>query len=275
MGARVYHEEGVSKISIVGTGMRTHTGVAERMFAALASEEINMKMITTGDIKISVLVDKADGVRAMRAVHSAFGLQEPRPGAGLKQAGGPSPFRSRPALMVEESATRDLLSLTQQLNSMEDIVVSDVLLNAEEGRITIFDIPDRPGCCSRVFHPVAAGGIVVDMIVQNPTKPGRSELSFSVPRRDLTEALRLTELSTQQIDSDIRVIADSSIARLFVFGVGMRTHTGVARRMFGALAQLGINISMINTSEVCISVVVDRDRGEEALACLKQAFNVT
>jgi aspartate kinase len=274
MGARVYHEEGVSKVSIVGTGMRTHTGVAERMFAALAAEEINMKMITTGDIKISVLVDKADGIRALRAVHGAFGLQETRAGAGLKQAGGPSPYRPRPALVVEDSAGRDLTFLTQQLSSMEEIVVSDVLLNDEEGRITIFDIPDRPGCCSRVFHPVAASGIVVDMIVQNPTKPGRSELSFSVPRKDSAEALRLTQQSTRQIDPGTRVIADSTIARLFVFGVGMRTHTGVARRMFGALAQHGINISMINTSEACISVVVERARGEEALGCLKQAFNV-
>jgi len=156
----------------------------------------------------------------------------------------------------------------------EEIIVSDVLLNMDEGRITIFDIPDKPGCCSRVFHPVAAGGIVVDMILQNPTKPGRSELSFSVPLKDLPEAHKLTEQSARSIDPDTKVIADSTIARLFVFGVGMRTHTGVARRMFGALAERGINISMINTSEACVSVVVDRARGEEALACLKQTFTV-
>src|SRR5207245_273550 len=83
LGASVEYDEGVSKVSIVGTGMRTHTGVAERMFAALAADNVNMKMITTGDIKISVLVDKADGVKALRAVHQAFGLHLPRPGAGL------------------------------------------------------------------------------------------------------------------------------------------------------------------------------------------------
>src|SRR4029077_2984328 len=82
MKAQVHHEEDVSKVSVVGTGMRTHTGVAERMFAALGAEHINMKMITTGDIKISVLVDKADGVRALRAVHQAFELGKARPGAG-------------------------------------------------------------------------------------------------------------------------------------------------------------------------------------------------
>ncbi len=112
------------------------------------------------------------------------------------------------------------------------------------------------------------------MIVQNLTHTGRAQLSFSVPRHDLSRGLALTEEVVHSIDRSTRVVADTEIARLFVFGVGMRTHTGVARRMFGALAQRGINISMINTSEVCVSVVVDRDRGEEALRCLKDAFNV-
>src|SRR5919199_5118331 len=97
MGARVQHEEEVSKVSVVGTGMRTHSGVAERMFAALAAEGINLKMITTGDIKISVLVNKADGVRALRAVHQAFGLHEPQPGPGPAGKPRSGSFRRRPA----------------------------------------------------------------------------------------------------------------------------------------------------------------------------------
>jgi aspartate kinase len=87
-------------------------------------------------------------------------------------------------------------------------------------------------------------------------------------------ARKLTEDIVHAIDSATRVVADPSIAKLFVLGVGMRTHTGVARRMFGALAERGINISMINTSEVRVSVVVDQDRGQEALAALKTAFHV-
>jgi len=121
---------------------------------------------------------------------------------------------------------------------------------------------------------VAGGGIVVDMIVQNLSGEGRAELSFSVPRSDLDKALRLTEDVIRGIDPVVRAVADADIARLFVFGVGMRTHTGVARRMFGALAERAINISMINTSEVCVSVVVERSQGEEALTVLKKAFNV-
>src|SRR5262249_17732070 len=92
LGAAVEHEEGVSKVWIVGTGMGTHTGVGERRFAALAGAGVNMKMITTGDIKISVLVDRADGVKALRAVHQAFALHEPHPGAGLKGKVSPSVF---------------------------------------------------------------------------------------------------------------------------------------------------------------------------------------
>ncbi len=184
LGATVEHEDEVSKVSIVGTGMRTHTGVAERMFAALAAENINMKMITTGDIKISVLVDKADGVRALRAVHQAFELGQPRPGAGMPgRPAGKRRVQPTAGSGSWKTAGRDLgRRLTQRLSSMEDIVVSDVLLNTDQGRITIFDLPDQPGICSRIFQAVAASGIVVDMIVQNLTGTGRAELSFSVPR---------------------------------------------------------------------------------------------
>jgi aspartate kinase len=274
LGARVQHEEEVSKVSVVGTGMRTHTGVAEKMFAALAAEKINMKMITTGDIKISVLVDKADGVRALRAVHQAFQLDRARPGAG-QPAGPPGhqPFQRRPAQVVED-AQREVTAITQQLSSMEDIVVSGVHLNTDQGRITVFGLPDKPGNCSRIFQVVAAGGIIVDMIVQNLPQVGQAELTFSVPRKDLDRAHQLTREVVGQIDPSVRVAADADIATVYVLGVGMRTHTGVARRMFGELAARGINISMINTSEVCISVVVDRGRGNEALECLRSAFTV-
>jgi aspartate kinase len=271
LGASIEHEAPVNKVSVVGTGMRTHTGVAERMFAALAVEKINLKMITTGDIKISVLVDRGDGVRALRAVHQAFALGEPRPGAGLPGNSGASAFRRRPDGVVGRE--RDLAALAQRLTAMEDIVVSDVVLGTDQGRITIFGLADQPGNCLSVFQAVAAGGIVVDMIVQNHTA-GRAKLSFSVPRADLDRALEVTRAAVARIDPGTQVTADAEIATLYVLGVGMRTHTGVARRMFGALASHGINISMINTSEVRISVVVERAKGEEALACLKQAFNV-
>ncbi len=243
------------------------------MFAALATAGVNLKMITTGDIKISVLVNRAESVRALKAVHQAFHLDQPRPGAGRsRQMGeGTLSFLQRPG--ATPPPRRDLAALTQRLASMEDIVVSDILLSTDQARITLFGLPDRPGVCSRIFHAVAESGIIVDMIVQNLSE-GRAELSFSVPQADLERAQQLTRDVVAAIDPTARVAGDGDIVTVFVLGVGMRTHTGVARRMFGALAQRGINIAMINTSEVRISVVVDRPHGDEALACLKEAFQL-
>jgi aspartate kinase len=297
LGATLRETGKVSKVSVVGAGMRTITGVAEKMFAALTDAGINMKMITTGDIKISVLVeeDTAEvpvdpgevpsekikqahaeakkavlGRKALRAVHAAFGLAEPRKGAGVPADGG---FKPRPSPLVVPGA-KDREAAIARLAGMEDVLVSSVQLSTDQSRITIFDLPDQPGNCSRVFNAVATGGIIVDMIVQNLTAPGKAELSFTVPKADLTRALKRTQDVVREIDTGCRVVGDADIAMLFVLGVGMRTHTGVARKMFGALAERGINISMINTSEVCVSAVVERTRGEEALACLKEAFRI-
>jgi aspartate kinase len=268
-GARVTAAEDVSKVSLVGAGMRTHTGVAERMFAALAAEKINMQMITTGDIKISVLVDRQDGMRAVRAVHRAFGLhQEPVATPASKRLEELLQHRG------DSRRTENGRDLYRRLSSMEDILVHDVRLVTDYGQITVSSLPDVPGNCSRLFQAVAEAGINVDMIVQNLGANGRAELTFSVNRRDLVAAKGQAEAVVRSIDPAIRVTADSDIAVLFVFGVGMRTHTGVARRIFGALADRRINIRMINTSEVCVSVVIEEDRGEEALHCLRDIFDL-
>jgi aspartate kinase len=294
LGARLVEGGKVSKVSVVGAGMRTVTGVAEKMFQALGAAGINLQMITTGDIKISVLIpeepavdqptepgaepikkshlDAKKAVRgrsALRAVHAAFNLHAARKGAGLNGDG----FRLRPAPLLP-AAGKDREAALARLDGMEDVLVSGVHLNDGQSRITVFDLPDRAGNCSTVFTAVAAGGIVVDMIVQNTTAPGKAELSFTVPAADLTRALKRTQDVVQSIDPACRVVGDADVAVLYVLGVGMRTHTGVAKTMFGALAAQNINISLINTSEVCIGVAIDRARGAEALACLKAAFHV-
>lgn len=271
LGGSIGPVEDVCKVSVVGSGMRTQTGVAEKMFAALMVENVNIKMITTGDIKISVLVDKADGVRALKAVHQSFGLEKPRPGAG--EDTGVSEFQ--PKSIIRQVSAGDLATAISRLSGMEDIVISGVKLDTSYGRVTTFALPDVSGNCSKVFNTVATGHILVDMIVQNLTAPGRAELSFTVPKADLTRALKRTQDVVREIDPTARVAGESDIAILYVTGVGMRTHTGVARTMFGALASRGINIVMINTSEVCVSVIVDADRGEEALECLTAAFKLS
>lgn len=273
-GATLQYGEDLSKVSIVGTGMRTHTGVAQRMFSVLGSENINMHMITTGDIKISVLVDKRDGMRAVRAVHQAFQLQQPLQADRLPPPANMLMYALRSSAADSETGG-DLVARLQGLSGMEDVVVSDVRLATNHAQITIYDLPDRPGNCARVFQAIADANIVVDMIVQNLGSNDRAELSFSVPRDDLSRAQKCTQDAVRAIDPSSRVVGDSDIAVLFVMGVGMRTHTGVAKLMFGALAEQGININMINTSEVCISVVVERAFGQDALACLRKVFALT
>jgi len=293
LGATLTVTERVSKVSVVGAGMRHVAGVAEKMFAALAANGINMKMITTGDIKISVLIEEdvpppdddedADAKRshveakravrgrlALEAVHDAFGLHMPRSGAGV----APSGYRPRAAPAVVPEA-RERENALAKLDGMEDILVSGVHLSTDQSRVTVFDLPDRPGHCSTVFNAVATGGILVDMIVQNITSVGKAELSFTVPRADLTRALKRTQDVARSIDPNCRVVGDADVAVLYVLGVGMRSHTGVARTAFGALAARGINVSMINTSEVCLGVVVERVHAHDALAALKEAFKVT
>ncbi|MDY3560718.1 aspartate kinase [Gemmata sp. JC673] len=299
LGATLNETGKVSKVSVVGAGMRAISGVAERMFQALAAEGVNLKMITTGDIKISVLVEEdgaaesaviepgpaepikkahleskkaVRGRRALRAVHAAFALAQPRKGAGAQPAAH-GEFRPRPAPLVLPAKTEREAAIAR-LAGMEDVLVSGVQLNNEQSRVTIYDLPDQPGNCSKVFNAVATGGILVDMIVQNQSGPAKAELSFTVPRADLTRALKRTQDVVREIDPGCRVVGDGDISVLFVLGVGMRTHTGVAKTMFGALAAKGINIAMINTSEVCVGVVVERARGEEALACLTEAFKL-
>ncbi len=279
MGARISYEEDVSKVSIVGTGMRSQKGIAQKMFAALAEAGINLKMITTGDIKISVLVKKDHGTDALRVVHRAFGLEQPRHGAGLVvPATGGLPLRrsaaKKSAAALEAARKKDLAVIMHRLSSMEDIVVSDVDLDTDQGLIFIFNLSDVPGNCSRLFRAVAEAGIIVDMIVQNPSDQKRAQVSFSAPIRDMPKALKVARAAARAIDAETRVKAGPDVARLIVSGIGMRTHTGVASRMFGALAKHGINIAMINTSEVRISVVVERAKGKKALAVLRGAFNL-
>ncbi len=259
----VAHEAGVAKVSVVGMGMRTHTGVATAMFAALAAEGINIEMITTSEIKISVLVDRAVGAQALRAVHKAFELDyqaRDLPGEFTPRRVS----RAAPTTVPAENGGTD-----RPAPGMEDLVISGVELDEKQARITLDNVPDRPGYAAGVFREIGDAGVLVDMIVQNVSRAGNTLLSFTVPR---AEADRAAQAARQAGPGDVTV--EPAIAKLSVLGVGMRTHTGVATRMFGALAERGINIALINTSEVRINVATDVDRGREGLDCLRHAFHL-
>jgi aspartate kinase len=150
---------------------------------------------------------------------------------------------------------------------MEDLVIAGVELDASQARVSLFHVPDRPGYAARVFRSIAEAGIFVDMIVQNVGTAGDSVLSFTVPRDAADRAAAAVHAAGVR-----EVSVDPALAKLSVIGVGMRTHTGVATRMFAALAERGINVNLINTSEVRINVGTDIARGREGLECLKRAF---
>ncbi|AMV35849.1 aspartate kinase [Planctomyces sp. SH-PL62] len=260
--AGVQHDAEVAKVSVVGLGMRTHTGVATTMFEALAREGINIQMITTSEIKISVLVPRANAAAALRAVHKAFLLDEVHAEPATPFA--PPPAGKRPMKLVPLADPDADPALPQ---GMEDLVIAGVDLDETQANVSLFGVPDEPGYAAKVFQAIGRAGVFVDMIVQNVSLSGATDLSFTVPR---DSAERAAEAVRPFGGGQIAI--EPNLAKLSVSGVGMRTHTGVATAMFGALADASINIKLINTSEVRINVGADAAGGRRALQSLRKAF---
>jgi aspartate kinase len=225
-------------------------------------------MITTSDIKISVLVNRDLSAAALAAVHSGFGLHHEQP--GLPTVGIEQPDDTEESDKAREERERDVVS---RLAHMEDIVVSDVFLDRDQSRVTLSNVIDAPGIATQVFAANAHAGVMVDMIVQNVSQSGHATISFTVPRAALQKSLEATGKITAQL-TDATLTHEREIAKISVMGIGLRTHTGVGEKMFKALSDAGINVQMISTSEVCISTLVDASRGEEALSCLRTTFGL-
>jgi len=247
----------VSKVSVVGLGMAQQTGVADHMFRTLAAAGINIQMITTSEIKISVLVERERAEEALRLVHDAFTLQTAPVDSQLKEIGGPT-----------ES---DVGEVASDLVGMEGLRVDDVLLDESQGRITISQIPDQPGVAAHVFENIAAKNIFVDMIVQSDGNDGLASLSFTVPRNQLDAAFSVAESLIKDM-AGAEANCCIEVAKLSITGIGMRSHTGVAIRSFQSLATEGINVEMVNTSEVRINLVIDGNSGRQGLEALGEAF---
>ncbi|MCA9155869.1 MAG: aspartate kinase, partial [Planctomycetales bacterium] len=269
VGAKqITHDDSVSKISVVGLGMARQSGVADRMFRALAEAGINIQMITTSEIKISVLVHRDEAQQALRLVHKAFSLEQaPAPVSTESQPAKPGQPVERP-----RTDAADVVSRLQGVD-MEDLVITSVELDAEQATITIHGVPDTPGVAANVFEQVAAAGIFVDMIVQSyDGREGEASLSFTVRREDCEASLAAAKKLAAEYSCKA-VVSNPAVAKLSVSGVGLRSHTGVAIRMFRALAAAGINVEMINTSEVRVNVIVEEGQGERAVAELRSAFH--
>ena len=160
-----------------------------------------------------------------------------------------------------------------ETKDMEKVLVSGVAYNKNEARITIKKVPDRPGTAARIFEPMFTSGIVVDMIVQNTSEDGSTDLTFTVPKADFQKSLKLVSEVAKEIEAE-KVLGDENIAKVSIVGVGMRNHAGVAQKMFRILADENINITMISTSEIKISCVIEEKYTELAVRVLHEAFGL-
>jgi aspartate kinase len=162
----------------------------------------------------------------------------------------------------------------EEAKNMEDIVVRGISLDKNQAKVTLVGVPDKPGVAARVFKATGDSNINVDMIVQNISHGSGApvtDLSFTVDKPDLLKAQKLIDSLKQEVGFG-KVIATENIAKLSIVGVGMKSHTGVAGKMFEILAREGINIDMISTSEIKISVVIDLAKGEQAMRAVHAAF---
>ncbi|MDG2385045.1 MAG: aspartate kinase [Pirellulaceae bacterium] len=254
----VTHDDQVAKVSVVGQGMATQSGIADQMFGALSAAKINIQMITTSEIKISALVEREQALAALRVVHNAFELdQEPT---------------QIPELVADLKTGGDAVDIVRQLQDMERLRIDRIELDGSQGRVTIHGVPNAPGVAERVFQEIAAAGIFVDMIVQSYPIGGEANLSFTVPKAAVIDSQTVAENLTDAFPS-LRITSSPDVAKLSVSGIGLRSHTGVAIRMFRALSDAKINVEMINTSEVRVNVVVDGADGETARDALLQVFD--
>lgn len=158
-------------------------------------------------------------------------------------------------------------------SDMEKVVVSGVSCNKDEARITLVRVPDKPGVAAKLFGAISAGNIVVDMIIQNSSIDGTTDLTFTVPKSDLKKTLNLVKAIADEIGAK-DVLYDEGIAKVSIVGLGMRSHSGVAAKMFEVLGNAGINILMISTSEIKISCAIDEKYTELAVRLLHDAFEL-
>ena len=260
---------GLSKVSVVGHGMQSHTGVAARMFQVLALHDINIHVVTTSEIKISVLIDRSRCTDAVQAAHTGFELDKATsspPNVGCASNGK----RNGGSYAASPELTADIIS---RLDSMESIVVSDISADTNQSRVTLGNLPDGPGIAEDVFTAIAEGGVLVDMIVQNAARDGRATISFTVPRSDLDLSILLLREVLERYEGSV-VTSDRSIGKISVAGIGLRSHTDVGARLFRCLAANKINVEMINTSELKLSVVIAAGEAEHAMLQLRNEFRL-
>ncbi|ALV07703.1 aspartate kinase [Roseateles depolymerans] len=175
---------------------------------------------------------------------------------------------------INEEAKSGTLITFEEDEKMEQAVVSGIAFNRDEAKVTLLGVPDKPGIAFQILGPVADANIDVDVIIQNVSQDGKTDFSFTVHRNDYQRAIELLEKTVGPAVQAAKVIGDTRICKVSIVGIGMRSHVGIASKMFRSLSEEGINIQMITTSEIKTSVVIDEKYMELAVRALHRAFDL-
>ena len=181
---------------------------------------------------------------------------------------------TEPLMPLEIEACSGTLISFEEDKNMEQAAITGIAFNRDEAKITVLGVPDRPGIAYQILGPVAEANIEVDMIIQNQSVDGKTDFTFTVPRGDYARSMEVLTGSVQHHIGAASIIGDAKVSKVSVVGVGMRSHVGVASRMFRTLSEEGINILMISTSEIKISVLIDEKYMELAVRALHKAFDL-
>ena len=179
-----------------------------------------------------------------------------------------------PDIALAEEAVSGTLITFEEDNTMEQAVISGIAFNRDEAKVTVLNVPDRPGIAYQILGPVAEANIDVDMIIQNASSKGMTDFSFTVHRNEYQAALDVLNSKVKEGIRAGEISGDPKIAKVSVVGIGMRSHVGIASLMFRTLSEEGINIQMISTSEIKISVVIEDKYMELAVRALHKAFGL-
>jgi aspartate kinase len=178
-----------------------------------------------------------------------------------------------PLMALEEEARSGTLISFEEESNMEQAVISGIAFHRDEAKITVLGVPDKPGVAFHILGPISDANIEVDMIIQNVSVDGKTDFTFTVSRNDYQHALSVLE-ANKAVLGYARLLGDAKVSKVSAVGVGMRSHVGVASQMFRTLSEEGINIMMISTSEIKISVLIDEKYMELAVRALHKAFEL-
>ena len=179
-----------------------------------------------------------------------------------------------PMMPLEEEARSGTLISFEEDTHMEQAAITGIAFNRDEAKITVLGVPDRPGIAYQILGPVADANIEVDMIIQNQSVDGKTDFTFTVPRNDYAKAVDVLNASVKSHIGAAAIQGDTKVSKVSVVGVGMRSHVGIASQMFRTLSEEGINIQMISTSEIKISVLIDEKYMELAVRALHKTFDL-